>query len=160
MADDYKLSVYAGISIPAPYIHQYYQVWNSEFPEQIKYASVKEAAEKMRGEFANDTILVAHEENELVGWLSLSKREDDQIWITMLVNNRYQKQGVGTLMLEKAKGIHEELHGWVIKVASYKKVDGKKYVSPLAFYTKNGFSETKNKIDQNGIKAIEVVWSK
>ncbi len=157
---DFKISVYAGVSVPPPFIHQFYQLWNSQFPEQIKLESVKKTAETLRGEQANDTILVAQHDGQLLGWLALQKRDEDKLYIIMVIHPDHQKKGIGSTLLKKAQDNYDSLYGWVVTRASYKKTDGGKYESPLKFYEKFGFKKSKATRDENGLSTTEVSWQK
>ena len=79
----------------------------------------------------------------------------------MVMDSKLKGKGLGTKLLSKAKEKNSELNGWVIDHNKDVKQNGDYYISPIDFYTKNGFKIiTETRLELNTISAIKIKWTK
>ena len=70
-----------------------------------------------------------------------------------------QGKGFGMLLLDELKKNKLILNGWVIDHQNYLKQNKEPYLSPLFFYTKNGFLvENDIRIENDKISAVKIRW--
>lgn len=63
-------------------------------------------------------------------------------------------------MIVKAKTIESILNGWVIDHDEDKKLDGKRYKSPLKFYGKHNFRTLiANRFENGKLSAVKITWT-
>ena len=79
----------------------------------------------------------------------------------MIVNGKYQRQGIGSKMITMAKERFKDLHGWIVMDFSHKRSNGDIYPSPLNFYMKNGFEVTGKTLDSiPDVTLYQIKWLK
>ena len=136
------------------------RLWNNEYPRDIHHANQDDTDMYLGG--LRDSIHIFFEDNKgnVGAWLSHFYRDGHRNFV-MIVDERYQGKGVGSMLLEKAKQITNELHGWIVPEDKYVRSDGKPYRSPEKFYIKNGFKVHKDITSHTHVlSAVKVIWNK
>ncbi len=143
-------------------LKKYVTLWNEEYPTIIDQISEHMFLRNKSKEKPRKIVLCrVRSSKELVGILiiQLDIKPPRGPWFTMIVDRKHQGKRIGAQLLEEAKQLVSELHGWVIPSNQYMKADRTPYVSPLGFYKKSGVEEGKEKIIQGkSFKVVEVVW--
>lgn len=135
-------------------------LWNQEFPASLGYDTPAQFDEYL-SKLDNISHYLAIDEYDIIkGWMAVFNRDKER-WLALLIDSSAQSLGIGTHMLNAAKFNETELNGWVIDHDIYIKTDGKPYLSPLAFYSKNGFEVLKDVRFQNDkMNAVKIRWTK
>lgn len=135
-------------------------LWNQEFPALLSYNSADQFDEYL-SKLSNISHYLAIDEYDIIkGWMAVFDR-DNKRWLALLIDPSSQGQGIGTHMLNAAKFNEAILNGWVIDHDLYLKADGKPYLSPLEFYTKNGFEVMNNeRLHDKKISAVQIRWKR
>jgi GNAT superfamily N-acetyltransferase len=135
-----------------------FELWNSEYPEKIGYAKLSEFENYLDGLSNKENYLVVDDQNQILGWAFTFFREDKD-WFGIIVNSEIQGKGLGKLLLDELKKSKSVLNGWVIDHQNDLKQNKEPYLSPLGFYTKNGFLVHKNnRIENEKISAVKISW--
>ncbi|NLR91152.1 GNAT family N-acetyltransferase [Flammeovirga agarivorans] len=119
-------------------INDLFQLWNSVYPMQLAYKDLDCIREYLTALHHKKHILVKTPTNKVIGWF-FSFERDGERWFAILINNEYKRKGLGSDLIKLAKKQFAPLNGWVIDHERYYRLDGEKYVSPLAFYLRHGF---------------------
>lgn len=114
-------------------------LWNNEYPSQLAYPDVDAFNEYLDNLIKPVHYLLTSKENLIVGWAFTFERENNR-WFAIIVDSRIQRKGYGSMLLSSLKADNPTLFGWVTDHDKYVKADGSKYMSPLNFYLKNGFT--------------------
>ena len=133
-----------------------FDIWNSAYPKQIAYKMFPDF-ENYLAKCEEPIHLLAFKENNVVGWLSVFKR-NDQRWFALIVDPQHQKQGVGQKLLREAQQLETELFGWIAPHDNYFKADGTLYRSPRSFYVKNGFTITEETFKTDVLTTTKIHW--
>ena len=135
-------------------------LWNNEYPTKLKHKSL-EAFEVYLSPLKNQNhILIVDKFDIVKGWCMDFERTNEK-WFAMILDSTLQGKGLGTKLLNKAKETNPELNGWVIDHNKDIKQNGEYYISPIEFYTKNGFKiNTETRLELNTISAIKIKWNK
>lgn len=136
-----------------------YKLWNNEYPKKLAYKNLPEFESYLNSLTETTHLLLIRGIGEIVGWAFTFKRENSK-WFAIILNSIAQRQGNGTLLLNKLKEKEDVLNGWVIDHNGEIKNNDEQYKSPLKFYEKNGFvtcSETR--LELNKISAVKILWS-
>jgi GNAT superfamily N-acetyltransferase len=137
-----------------------HRLWNSEYPERLRHASVTELQAYLTALDNKHHILLADEQREIQGWC-FSFERDDATWFAIIVNSENQGKGYGRQLLNALKKKHTHLNGWVIDHHSDKKTNSQRYRSPLPFYLNSGFkTEPGTRLETEKISAVKIVWHK
>lgn len=84
---------------------------------------------------------------------------DEEVWFSIIVDAKYQRQGFGQQLLNMAKLKQEKLNGWVVDNNESVKLDGTPYLSPLKFYLQNGFNVLQDiRFDTEKLSAVKIRW--
>ncbi|MCD6010341.1 MAG: hypothetical protein K0Q79_203 [Flavipsychrobacter sp.] len=135
-------------------------LWNREYPEQIRYATLTEFDTYLDNLKEKKHYLLAGNNGEVQGWGFQFMRDMEQ-WFAIIVDSKVQRRGYGTLFLDEMKKNNTVLNGWVADHNNYRKQDGSVYISPLHFYIKNGFSVKHDiRIETEKLSAVKIVWHK
>ena len=133
-------------------------LWNAEYPEQIKYENVAGFEAFLDGITEHKHFLLFDETENLKAWLVSFNREGER-WFSIIVDGSAQKKGYGTRLLSEVKQHEEELNGWVVPDDNFLKSNGEKYISPLEFYKKNGFTIFEDVRNEKGnLYFIKINW--
>ena len=136
------------------------ELWNEEYPEQIKYGDPADFDEYLNKQSDKRHYLLTNEIGELLGWGFQFVRDGIQ-WFAIIIGSRIKGQGYGTMLLNELKKNNSILNGWVADHNNYRKQDGTIYESPLPFYLKNGFIVLYDvRLDTEKLSAVKIVWRK
>ena len=134
------------------------RLWNAEYPEQIKYENVEEFEAFLDRITQHKHFLLFDDGENLKAWLVSFNREGER-WFSIIVDGSEQKKGYGTRLLNEVKQHENELNGWVVPDDNFLKTNGEKYLSPLEFYQKNGFTILENITNKKGdLYFIKINW--
>lgn len=135
-----------------------FELWNTEYPEKIGYDELSEFENYLDGLLNKEHYLLVDDQNQIVGWAFTFFREQED-WFGIIINSKMQGKGFGMLLLDELKKNKLILNGWVIDHQNYLKQNKEPYLSPLFFYTKNGFLvENDIRIENEKISAVKIRW--
>jgi GNAT superfamily N-acetyltransferase len=135
-----------------------FKLWNQEYPKSLSYSKMDEFDSYLSGLSELYHVLVKDELDNIVGWYSDFKR-DNEIWFAMILDDSIQGKGIGTYLLNTAKKRNKNLSGWVIDKSENLKSDDSFYLSPLIFYLKNDFIiEKETRLELPQISAVKIKW--
>ena len=135
-----------------------FKLWNQEYPKSLSYSKMDEFDSYLNGLLELYHVLVKDELDNIVGWYSDFKR-DNEIWFAMILDDSIQGKGIGTYLLNTAKKRNKNLSGWVIDKSENLKSDDSFYLSPLIFYLKNDFIiEKETRLELPQISAVKIKW--
>lgn len=133
-------------------------LWNQEYPVELAYVSIQELDVYLAKLITPRHVLLYDEDGTLLVWYADFDRDRDR-WFAMIIHPAAQGLGIGTFLLEQARKLHSELHGWVIDHHFSKKSDGSVYRSPIVFYLKNGFEVMPHlRLETERLSAVNVRW--
>lgn len=136
------------------------RLWNAEYPAQLRYGGVADFENFLNGLTDHRHFLLFDESGNIKGWLVAFSRDNER-WFSIIVDSSEQKKGCGTTLLNEVKKFESRIHGWVVAHDDYLKGSGEKYLSPLGFYRKNGFSVLDDiKLEKAGFVAVKIKWTK
>jgi GNAT superfamily N-acetyltransferase len=137
-----------------------FELWNSEYPEKIGYTELSEFENYLDGLSNAAHYLVIDDINQILGWAFTFFREAEN-WFGIIIDSKIQGKGFGLLLLDELKKNKLVLNGWVIDHQNDFKKNKKPYLSPLGFYTKNGFLVLqKDRIENEKISAVKIRWER
>lgn len=134
-------------------------LWNREYPKQL--AVTTESFEQYLSTTSDPYhLLVLDDAGEIAGWAFTFNRDGGR-WFSIIINNLYQRIGLGKALLQLLKEREDQMYGWVIDHNAYVKQNGEKYESPLDFYVQNGFIPVpESRFEDEIVSAVKVVWRK
>ena len=139
---------------------QIFELWNSEYPQNLKYENFKQFENYLEDLTDQNHILVLDENESILGWYFDFIRENER-WFAAILNSEFQGKNIGTSLMEQAKKDRADLNGWVISSNDYLKSNGSVYRSPVGFYLKNDFQIHKDiRLETDKISAIKISWEK
>lgn len=98
-------------------------------------------------------ILVTILDNQIIGTVSLLKRNQDFLYIcSMVVHPDFQRRGIGRLILDNICNIAEKKRIKLLVLESYEPLD-----KAVKFYKKFGFKRTNKIRDYFGIEIFEMI---
>jgi GNAT superfamily N-acetyltransferase len=162
----YSVESYADISEVD--CENYQTMFNSEYPILISRATLQDCKDRLLDTKKPTRIFTARsiksEGSRLVGLIIVKPEHEKQEnipWLSMVIQREYQRKGIGSTLLEKAKQYYEVLHGWCTPDDGYEREDGSIYPSPLDFYKKHGFKVVRESVDLvEGLDLVEIAWCK
>jgi len=132
-------------------------LWNREYPKQLALHDLT-SLNRYLATLINTEHYLMHTEEETFAWAFTFSRDSSK-WFAIIIDSKYQFRGLGTRLLKTLKENENELSGWVIDHALYRKSDGKRYSSPISFYLKNNFKVVDScRIETPELSAVKVVW--
>jgi GNAT superfamily N-acetyltransferase len=133
-------------------------LWNNEYPANIRLQS-NEAFDKYLSSLKDKQhILATTTKNEIIAWYVDFLRENER-WFAMIIDSKYQRRGIGSKLIRKAKTKNLELNGWVVDSNKYLKANGQLYKSPLAFYNQNGFITLETqRFETEILSTVKITW--
>jgi GNAT superfamily N-acetyltransferase len=135
-----------------------FELWNTEYPEKIVYHQLSEFDNYLDGLSNIVHYLVVDDQNSILGWAFTFFREEED-WFGIVINSKIHGKGFGMLLLDELKKNKLVLNGWAIDHQNDLKQNNEPYLSPLGFYTKNGFLiHENNRIDNEKISAVKISW--
>ena len=133
--------------------------WNKVYPKSINYSKLEDFISELT-QHQDYMHILAHQEDELVGWYFDFIREEER-WFGIIVFPGQHKQGIGKMLMHEAMNKRAELNGWVIPNDQFLKSDGNPYPSPLKFYKKLGFkAHPEIGFTSPKITTIKISWKK
>lgn len=137
-----------------------FELWNSEYPEKLVYTDLSEFEDYLNGLSELKHFLLVDHLKQLQGWAFNFEREEEN-WFGIIVNSKMHQKGFGTLLLNELKKNSSVLNGWVTDHQNDVKQNKETYLSPIEFYSKNGFTVCENiRIENDKISAIKIRWEK
>lgn len=137
-----------------------WNLWNREYPTTIRHQTVEELEEYLATLLLQEHIIIEDNAKNVKGWCCVFQR-NNETWFAMILDSSIQGQGYGSELLRKIKEKHSILNGWIIVSSEYKKQSGEAYISPKAFYQKNGFRIHHSiKLETVALKTIKISWKK
>lgn len=135
-----------------------FELWNAEYPEKIGYAELSEFDNYLDGLSNCKHYLIVDDQNVILGWAFTFFREKED-WFGIIINSEIQGKGFGVFLLNELKKIKFVLNGWVVDHQNDLKQNKEPYLSPLFFYTKNGFIVEKDiRMENEKISAVKIRW--
>jgi predicted GNAT family N-acyltransferase len=133
-------------------VEQINQAWNDEYPIKLNNRFrilLNDAKSYMH-------YIIENEKQEIIAWGVMFEKEDEHRF-SILVVKKYQGQELGNQLIDSFKKDYPIFYGWVIDHDNDVKANGEKYVSPLPFYLKHGFTIlNEQRIDTEIISAVKV----
>lgn len=139
------------------HIRDLMQIWNSEYPRQISYASLTELQDYLATLKDSRHRLLLDDNDRLKAWFCVFER-DALPWFAMILDRDLQGLGYGRKLLSKAQFEETILNGWAVDHPHYHRADGSAYPSPIGFYLKLGFKLTGKRFDENGLSLAHILW--
>ncbi|CAN1492276.1 hypothetical protein MCETHM1_00231 [Flavobacteriaceae bacterium] len=137
-----------------------FELWNSEYPKKICYAALSEFENYLDNLSELKHYLLLNERNQLKGWAFTFVREEEN-WFGIILNSEIQSKGLGSLLLNELKKANSVLNGWATDHQNDFKQNKEPYLSPLGFYTKNGFLVNPiTRMDNEKISAVKIRWKR
>ncbi|MBW4358888.1 GNAT family N-acetyltransferase [Flavobacterium taihuense] len=137
-----------------------FELWNAEYPERIGYKNLSEFENYLEGLLEIKHYLLVDDLNQIFGWAFTFIREDED-WFGIIINSKIQGKKFGTLLLDELKRNTSVLNGWATDHQNDVKRNKEAYLSPLEFYTKNGFIVDQTiRMENEKISAIKIRWEK
>lgn len=134
-------------------------LWNREYPAQLAVTPGDFEA-FLAASTDHFHLLVLDDTGEVAGWATTFTRQGER-WFSIIINELYQRIGLGRTLIQLLKERETQLNGWVIDHESYVKQNGEPYASPLAFYQQAGFQVVSgSRYEDSTLSAIRVVWRK
>ena len=139
---------------------QIYELWNNEFQARIGYQDISEFDAYLAKLTDQHHILALDENDEVKGWYFDFIRENER-WFAIILDQSIHGKSFGTKMLDMAKSSNTVLNAWVNDLNADLKKNGELYLSPLAFYIKNGFKVLADvRIETDILSAVKIIWEK
>jgi len=133
------------------------KLWNNEYPDQLNYRDLTDLNSYLSSLPGAQHFLCVRD-SDILGWAFKFSRESET-WFAIILDSSIQKQGFGTLLLDKLKADEKALSGWVVDHDRYLKTNGDTYLSPLNFYLKNGFGVNRQlRLESAQLSAAMVRW--
>jgi hypothetical protein len=140
--------------------HSLFELWNAEYPERIGYKELFEFENYLNELSDVKHFLLVNDLNPIFGWAFTFVRENED-WFGVIIDSKMQGKRFGSLLLEELKMERSILNGWVIDHQNDVKRNKESYLSPLDFYTKNGFIVDQNiRMENEKISAVKIRWER
>ena len=140
-----------------------YKLWNENYPKQLEFKELSNLDQYLQSLnnpvhfFIENTDIGLR--NKIFAWAVVFERENEQ-WFAIIIDNKFQKKGIGNNILNFLKTEFDVLNGWVIDNNDYFMTDNSNYHSPLGFYIKNGSSIIETiRLETDKISAVKIKWS-
>lgn len=99
------------------------------------------------------------ENKNVLAWAVFFEK-DEETRFSIIVDNKYQGQGWGKLLINQLIQDLDHFFGWVIDRDGDLKSNGQPYQSPLGFYQKLGFEILEDqRIDTEMLQAVKIHWN-
>lgn len=136
---------------------QLHQLWNTEYPEQLKHESLDELDLYLKSLSSVKHYLLT-DETIIKAW-AFSFIRDNAIWFAIIVSHEIQRMNQGLFLLNQLKKENNSLNGWVVDHNNYKKENGQVYISPILFYKKMDFTiGTETRLENEKLSAVKIRW--
>ncbi len=127
-------------------------LWNSEYPIKLngRFAALLDGVKNFTHYIIED------DEGNVIAW-AVEFQQDNEIRFSIIVDEKEQGKGLGSLLINQLKIDLGEFYGWVMDHNDDKKANGTYYKSPLNFYIKHGFKVLKDKrIETPMLRAVKI----
>ena len=154
MENEPKIEIVAATAQDAEGIQEvFYRTWLATYPneevgitvedieDRFKDRQSEEKLTKRRKEILNPTdgiMLIAKENNEIIGLCRIGKRGDNNQLQAIYVLPEYQGRGIGKLLWSEAQKFLDSKKDTIVQVATYNE-------NAIDFYGKLGFQDTKKR---------------
>lgn len=136
---------------------QLHQLWNTEYPEQLKHESLDELDLYLKSLSSVKHYLLI--DDAIIKAWAFSFIRDNAIWFAIIVSHETQRMNKGLLLLNLLKKENNNLNGWVVDHNNYKKENGQVYISPILFYKKMDFTiNTETRLENEKLSAVKIRW--
>jgi GNAT superfamily N-acetyltransferase len=133
-------------------------LWNTVYPAQLVFSTPDQFDSYLNGLAQKTHHIATKPTGEMLAWAMTFEREKET-WFALIVGDKYQRKGIGKLMLQKIFASGTELNGWVTDQNIYCRTDGAIYESPLLFYLQNGFKIMPEcRYETALLSAVKVKW--
>ena len=133
-------------------------LWNNEYPESLIHRSINGFENYLSTQDDPCHYLLLDDKQELLAH-AVTFTRDLEKWFSLMVNEAYHHQRMGTIMLNAIKLRNPKLNGWVIDHEKSTKQNGTAYKTPLPFYLKNDFTVIPGvRLENEVISAVKIVW--
>ena len=133
-------------------------LWNAVYPSNLYYNKLEELDHYFDGLLGIQHYLAKDANFKIIAWAFTFNRED-ATWFAILIDNAFQKKGMGRALLNALKKDNPKLNGWVIDKAGYYLMNGENYLTPVPFYLKNNFVLCENiRLETDKISALKIEW--
>ena len=133
-------------------IQQINHLWNQEYPIQMqnRFGILLNGVEN----YCHYIIEDLHK--NILAW-AVHFEKENEIRFSIIVASTAQGNGFGKALISRLKHDLGEFYGWVTDHDNDKKENGSTYLSPLVFYTKQGFEVLYNtRIDTEIMKGVKI----
>ena len=136
------------------------RMWNNEYPLSLKYECVADLDRYLQGLLLVVHYLLIDEKGVIMGWAWVFDRDGER-WFAIVLDNSLQRMGYGSMLLDTLKENEAVLCGWVEDNNDKVKSNGEPYLSPIAFYKKNGFLLHPNdRLKTDKVSAVKIKWER
>jgi GNAT superfamily N-acetyltransferase len=130
-------------------------LWNQEYP-----LNLKDRFPILLNDVQNFQHYLLEDENKIILAWAVFFEKDGEIRFSIIVDNKYQGQGWGKLLIQQLIQDLDYFFGWVIDRDGDLKSNGQPYQSPLGFYQKLGFEILEDqRIDTEILQAVKIQWN-
>ena len=137
-----------------------FELWNSEYPERICYNELSDFQDYLDELLSIKHYLLVDGLKQFLGWGFTFEREGED-WFGIIIDSEMQGKGFGIILLDELKKNNSVLNGWVIDHQNDVKRNKECYLSPLGFYTKQGFIVNENiRLENDKISAVKIRWER
>jgi GNAT superfamily N-acetyltransferase len=137
-----------------------FELWNSEYPERVCYNELSDFQDYLEGLSSIKHYLFVDDLKQFRGWGFTFDREGED-WFGIIIDSKMQGKGFGTILLDELKKNNPVLNGWVTDHQNDVKRNKEYYLSPLGFYTKQGFIINENiRLENDKISAVKIRWER
>ncbi|WP_264566043.1 GNAT family N-acetyltransferase [Flavobacterium sp. N3904] len=137
-----------------------FELWNSEYPKKIGYNELSEFEDYLDGLLEIKHYLLMNDQNTILGWAFTFVREEED-WFGIIIDSNIHGRGFGTLLLNELKKHKSILNGWATNHQNDFKQNNEPYLSPIEFYSKNGFIVNENiRMENEKISAVKIRWER
>ncbi len=139
-------------------MHEIFEIWQEGFPKNVVFDSLSDF-QAFVGRLVAPTFLLTYDSGAVAAFLIYFTR-DDNTWFIMAVSQAQQRRGLGRLLIQKAQLLNLSLYGWVVATGGYSLLNNEPYISPLAFYIKQGFrGNFDEKLAAKGLATVRIEWA-
>lgn len=137
-----------------------FRLWNEEYPASLQFRDMGDLERYLAGISSKSHRFLIDEGENVAGWGFLFEREEER-WFAIIIEEKSQRLNYGTILLNALKKAEETLNGWVIDHGNEKRSNGVRYIPPLGFYIKHGFSVLPDiRLENEKISAVKIEWKK
>jgi hypothetical protein len=100
-----------------------------------------------------------YDDDKINGWAFTFLR-DQEDWFAIILDQKIQGKGNGSLLINELKKNNDCLNGWVIDQENEAKLNNEFYKSPMPFYIKNDFTVLKEiRIENEKMSGVKINWT-